>query len=256
MQTQLGNPDGAFSDAADGSLSTRSRLAAEISTEADAQLLSVAARRGAVGAKALGAPAAEYLRQIENEIPFLRRAVRRWHRDPSDADDLVQDTLARALANAHLWQPGTNLRAWLYTIMRNEFFARTARSNRSASALRDVAATDPGPAADVGELRLILRDLGEALRRLPANQRSAVLLIGVQEKSYDEAAQTMGTTVASVRSHLARGRERLRAGVQGSDARLVFGPRPAAVPATAALTVRFVPLVFVLLSTGRFLKFY
>ena len=57
--------------------------------------------------------------QIENEIPFLRRAVRRWHREQADADDLVQDTLLRALASAHLYQPGSDLRAWLFTIMRN-----------------------------------------------------------------------------------------------------------------------------------------
>src|SRR5437870_3633744 len=54
--------------------------------------------------------------RIEAEIPFLRRAVRRWCREAADADDLVQDTLLRALASAHLWQPGSNLRAWLVTI--------------------------------------------------------------------------------------------------------------------------------------------
>src|SRR5215211_5333252 len=60
--------------------------------------------------------------QIEAEIPFLRQAARRWrHRETADADDLVQDTLIRALANAHLWEPGTNLRAWLVTIMHNQF---------------------------------------------------------------------------------------------------------------------------------------
>src|SRR5712691_2618807 len=59
--------------------------------------------------------------QIEAEIPFLQRVVRRWYREAADADDLVQDTLLRALASAHLWQPGSNLRAWLVTIMRNQF---------------------------------------------------------------------------------------------------------------------------------------
>ena len=68
-----------------------------------------------------------FSRQIENEIPFLRRAARRWHREPADLDDLVQDTLAQALANQHLWQPGTDLRGWLYTIMRNRFLASVTR---------------------------------------------------------------------------------------------------------------------------------
>src|SRR6266478_9246594 len=70
----------------------------------------------------------EFLRQIEAEIPFLKRTVRRWHREKADADDLVQDTLVQALANAHLWQPGSDLRAWLYTIMRNRFLAGANRS--------------------------------------------------------------------------------------------------------------------------------
>jgi RNA polymerase sigma-70 factor, ECF subfamily len=192
---------------------------------------------------------AEFARQVEREIPFLRSRARRWYREGADIDDLVQDTLVQALANAHLWQPGSDLRAWLYTIMRNRFLAGMNRSNRSASALKEVAAADPPPAAHASELRLLLRDLGDALRRLPANQRSAVLLIGVQEKSYDEAAQTMGMTVPAVRCHLARGRDRLRAAVRGSDTRPVFGSRPAA-------TVRIIPLVLVLVDAGRLIKFY
>src|SRR6266705_7185034 len=79
-------------------------------------------------------------RQIEREIPFLQRTVRRWHREKADADDLVQDTLLQALANAHLWQPGSDLRAWLYTIMRNRFLAGVAKSTRSAATLEQIAA--------------------------------------------------------------------------------------------------------------------
>jgi RNA polymerase sigma-70 factor (ECF subfamily) len=171
------------------------------------------------------APSAEFLQQIETEIPFLRRTVRRWHRDAADADDLVQDTLAQALANAHLWQPGTDLRAWLFTIMRNRFLAMTARSARAALAAESIAAADPGPPAAAAELRLILRDLAAALRRLPSNQRSAVLLIGVEGKSYDEAASSMGTSIGAVRSHLMRGRDRLKAMLRGSDARPPFATR-------------------------------
>jgi len=169
---------------------------------------------------------AEFARQVEQEIPFLRRAARRWHREKADADDLVQDTLVQALANAHLWQAGTDLRGWLYTIMRNRFLAVVNRSNRSATALEEIAAAEPPPATHMAELRLLLRDLGAALRRLSANQRSAVILIGVQGKSYDEAAQSMGTSVGAVRSHLARGRVRLKTAMNGSDTRPPFAPRP------------------------------
>src|SRR5690242_7896460 len=129
-------------------------------------------------------PSAEFKRQIESEIPFLRRTVRRWHREPADADDLVQDTLVQALANEHLWQPGTDLRAWLYTIMRNRFLAGANRSSRSASVLKEVADAEPPSTAHASEFRLLLRDLGAALRRLSSNQRSAVLLIGVEGQSY------------------------------------------------------------------------
>ncbi len=184
--------------------------------------------------KAAQANPPEFSQQIQNEIPFLRRAARRWHRDKADADDLVQDVLVRALANAHLWQPDSDLRAWLYTIMRNRFLAEVARSSRSASALKESAFAAPASATQASEVRLLLRDLGAALRRLPSNQRSAVILIGVQEKSYSEAAQRMGISAGAVRSHLARGRERLRMAVRGSDTRSPFVARSiAAVPPIA-----------------------
>jgi RNA polymerase sigma factor (sigma-70 family) len=177
---------------------------------------------------------AEFAGQIEQEIPFLRRAVRRWHREKADVDDLVQDTLLQALANRHLWQPGTDLRGWLYTIMRNRFLAGANRSARSSAALQEIAMADPPPATPASELRLLLRDLGAALRRLSANQRSAVILIGVQGKSYDEAAESMGTSVGAVRSHLARGRVRLKTAMNGSDSRPPFAARPPAAEPEAA----------------------
>jgi RNA polymerase sigma-70 factor (ECF subfamily) len=164
----------------------------------------------------------DFQAHLEAEIPFLRRAGRRWVRQPADLDDLVQDTLVQALASAHLWQPGTDLRGSLYTIMRNRFLAGVARTARSAAALEVIAAAEPGPGAPASELRLLLRDLAAAVRRLPSNQRSAVMLIGVESKSYVEAAQLMSTSVGAVRSHLARGRDRLRTAVRGSDARSPF----------------------------------
>jgi RNA polymerase sigma factor (sigma-70 family) len=179
-------------------------------------------------------PPPDFVRRIEDEISFLRRAARHWHREKADAEDLVQDTIVQALANAHLWQPGSDLRGWLYTLMRNRFLAVVTRSNRSAAALQQMAAAQERPATGSSELRLILRDLYAALRRLPSNQRSAVLLIGVEGKSYNEAAQRMGTSVGAVRSHLARGRDRLRTAVQGPETRPPFAPRLAATTSAAA----------------------
>src|SRR5260370_15526086 len=84
----------------------------------------------------------DFSRRIEDEIPFLRRTVRRWHREKADADDLVQDTLVRALTNADLWQSGTNLRGWLFAIMRNQFLAGIGKSNRLTSVLQSFAEAD------------------------------------------------------------------------------------------------------------------
>jgi len=169
-------------------------------------------------------------RQIENEIPFLRRAVRRWHREQADADDLVQDTLVRALANAHLYEPGSDLRAWLFTIMRNQFLAGAAKANRFISMLRVFAETDHGAGGDPSETRLVLRDVAGALRRLPSKQRVAVMLACVDGKSYEEVAEAMGLSVSAVRCHLARGRNRLRTAMEADQPRSLFALRPAKQP--------------------------
>ena len=168
----------------------------------------------------------QFWRQIETEMPFLQRTVRRWHRQQADADDLVQDTLVRALANAHLWQPGSDLHAWLFAIMRNQFLAIAVRSSRWAAALQSLAEDDLGAAPDPRETRLVLRDVQAALRRLPGNQRQAVRLVGIEGKSYEEAARIMGLSVGAVRSHLARGRERLRAVMRAGDDGSLFSPHP------------------------------
>jgi RNA polymerase sigma-70 factor (ECF subfamily) len=178
---------------------------------------------------------AEFLRQLEEEIPFLRQIARRWYRANADAEDLVQETLVYALADAQLWQPDSELRAWLFRVMRNRFLKAAAKSKRLASAQECIAATPLAPVTNTGELRLIFRDLYAALRRLPDSQRSAVILIGIEGKSYAAAAQRMGISVGAVRSHLMRGRDRLKAAVRGTEARLPFATQaartlPAAVP--------------------------
>jgi RNA polymerase sigma-70 factor (ECF subfamily) len=172
--------------------------------------------------------------QIENEIPFLRRAVRRWHREQADADDLVQDTLVRALASAHLYQPGSDLRAWLFTIMRNQFFAGAAKANRFISMLRVFAEADHGAGGDPSETRLVLRDVAGALRRLPSKQRIAVMLACVEGKSYEDVAEAMGLSVSAVRCHLARGRNRLRTAMEADQPRSLFALRSVKQPPTPA----------------------
>jgi len=173
--------------------------------------------------------------QIEAEIPFLRRVVRRWHREAADAEDLVQDTLLRALANAHLWQPGSNLRAWLVTVMRNQFLATRVRAQRWSDPAEIIDVTDHRACADI-EARLTLRDVERAFRRLPAKQRSAVLHAGIEGKSYREVAGMMGLSVDAVRCHLARARDQLRAAVYRRDETTWIRPamaRPRSVPPAA-----------------------
>lgn len=181
------------------------------------------------GAAAEVLASAEFCREVADQLPFLRALVRRWQRDQASADDLVQDTVLQALANRHLWQPGSNLRAWLVTIMRNRFLASVARSSRWASALAMFAATDSGSARDPHEARLTLRDVERALGRLPSKQRAAILSIGVEGKSYEEVARMMATSVGAVRCHLSRGRDRLRTAVYAGGEASPLASRPGAV---------------------------
>lgn len=163
--------------------------------------------------------------RIEKELPFLRQIVRRWHRDKANADDLVQDTVLRALANAHLWEPGSNLRGWLVTIMRNQFLATGAKSKRAAELLATIADRDLR-VPDISGARLLLRDVNRALPRLPAVQRTILVAVGIEGKSYSEVADVLGLSVGAVRCHLARARERLRAAIDGGRETTPFGPRP------------------------------
>ena len=118
-------------------------------------------------------------------------------------------------------------------IMRNQFLAGIGKSNRLGAVLRSFAEADRSRAPDPREARLVLRDVGGALDRLPRKQRTAVLLAGVEGKSYDEVAQAMGLSVGAVRCHLARGRERLRAETNGAEDNAPRTRRPAPVPSPA-----------------------
>jgi RNA polymerase sigma-70 factor (ECF subfamily) len=173
----------------------------------------------------------EFRRRVEEELPYLRRAARHWQREKAGAEDLVHDTVLRALANAQLFEAGSNLRAWLLTIMRNRFFASAAASSRWVAMPNGVAEAYGDAAPHPSDGRLQLRDLERALGRLPQKQRAAVLAVGRDGQSYAEAARAMGTTVAALRCHLKRARDRLRAAVEGRDERTWFAvPTPPIVP--------------------------
>ena len=142
-------------------------------------------------------------------IPHLRRYARALTGDYAAAEDLVQDTLERAWKRMSLWRPGSNLRAWLFTIMHNLYINQIKARARGARQNVDPENLD-APAAAAQEDRLELRDLNRALQRLPHEQREVVLLIGLEQMSYEEAARVLGIPLGTVMSRLYRGREQLR----------------------------------------------
>lgn len=169
----------------------------------------------------------DFSRQVEAELPFLLRAVRRWHREKASAEDLVQDTVLQALANRHLWQPGSNLRGWLLTIMRNQFLAAIVKSKRATEMLRLIEDANPACPADPGEPRLLLRDVDRALQCLPKTQRTVLSAIVIEGKPHEDVAHMLGISVGAVRCHLVRGRERLRTAVRGDHRPRPFARRNA-----------------------------
>jgi RNA polymerase sigma-70 factor, ECF subfamily len=152
---------------------------------------------------------AEIRSLIANEIPRLRRYARALVRNQETADDLVQDTLVRALSKIHLWQPGTDLRAWLFTLMHNQYVNFVRRAVREGSQTSLDAAIDLGHQANQ-QTSLTLRDLQSALDKLPDEQRQVVLLIGLEGMRYEEVAEILDVPVGTIRSRLSRAREALR----------------------------------------------
>ena len=147
---------------------------------------------------------------IEAEIPRLRRYARALTRDVVSADDLVQDCLTRALGKLHLWQDGSDLRAWLFTILHNQYVNHIRRAVREGAAVA-LNETEPmlSRAPQQGK-RLELRDLERAINQLPEEQRSVILLVGLEGMRYEEVAAVLDVPVGTIRSRLSRGREALR----------------------------------------------
>jgi RNA polymerase sigma-70 factor (ECF subfamily) len=146
---------------------------------------------------------------LEEQIPRLRRYARALTRDVNRADDLVQSCLVRAIAKQHLWERGTNLRAWLFTILHNQHVNDVRHSIREGSTVElDEAPqlTTQGNAIP----SLELRDLERAIGKLPSEQRQVILLVGLEGMAYEEVATVLDVPVGTVRSRLSRGRDQLR----------------------------------------------
>lgn len=154
------------------------------------------------------------------QIPGLRRYARVLTGDAWAADDLVQDTLERACSKWRLWTAGSNLRAWLFTLMHNQFANQVRHSMRQSNTGRMVDMEDVKDeliATDTG-LDMAL-DLHRCLMRLPQDQRAVLLLVSLEDMSYDEVARITGVPVGTVMSRLSRARTRLRELMEGNPDR-------------------------------------
>lgn len=147
-------------------------------------------------------------RSLLSELPRLRRYARALVCERAAADDLVQDTLERAWSRLAQWRPGGDLRAWLFSIMHN---LRVDQLRRPGLTLQPCDGELPEmPVRATQSDHLELGDLAAALERLPEEQRAVLLLVALEEMTYEEVAGTLGIPLGTVMSRLARGRERLR----------------------------------------------
>ena len=148
-------------------------------------------------------------------IPSLRRYARGLVSDADRADDLVQDTLERAWSRFSMWQRRSEVRAWMFGIMHNHFVDRLrAQSSRPEDCVGDDLPELPQRAQQADGLEV--RDLDRLLQRLPAEQREVLLLVSVEELSYQEVAGITGVPVGTVMSRLSRARARLRDELTGA----------------------------------------
>jgi len=156
--------------------------------------------------------------ELELHIASMRRYAHALARDRSDADDLVQEALMRAVARADTFKTGTNLRAWLFTILHNVHVNRVrGRSSRG----------DEVPLEDVEDRLVVpprqeeaveLREMMRVVRSLPDEQRGVLLLVAVEGLKYDEVAKVLGVPIGTVMSRLSRAREAVRTRLAGGDA--------------------------------------
>ena len=152
-------------------------------------------------------------RQLLTWLPRLRRYARALAGNRDDADDLVQDTLERAWAKSVLWRGVADMRAWLFGIMHNLHVDAVRRPKLATVAIDDD--TPEVAVAPTQSERLAVLDLQAALDLLPIEQKQIVLLVALEDMAYAEVAETLGIPIGTVMSRLSRGRERLRALMEG-----------------------------------------
>ena len=158
-------------------------------------------------------PGADPREEIIEHLPSLRAFALSLCRDGTLADDLVQDTLLKAWQKFHLYEPGTRLRAWLFTILRNGFYSSQRKRGREV-ADADGALTEQLASKPHHDGHLAMAELSAALDRLPAEQREALILVGALGFSVEEAAATCGCAPGTIKSRANRGRRAIAAILQ------------------------------------------
>jgi len=151
----------------------------------------------------------EFTVRVNELIPRLRRYARALTGERMAADDLVQDTLERAWTKLHLWRTGSDLRAWLFTIMHNVHVNQMRSRAATATLPLDDDMPDAPSRATQADM-LEVRDIDSALRRLPVEQLEVLLLVTLEHMSYQETANALGIPIGTVMSRLSRARNRLR----------------------------------------------
>jgi RNA polymerase sigma-70 factor (ECF subfamily) len=163
------------------------------------------------------APSARFTRDLIGFLPALKAFAISLTGRSDRADDLVQETVMKAWAAAASFQEGTNMKAWLFTILRNIALTQFSRAKREVEDVDDkIAAAVPSPGEQEG--KIAMNEMHAALAKLPADQREAVILVGAAGFSYEEAAEMCGVALGTLKSRVSRGRVALAAILYGSEA--------------------------------------
>lgn len=166
--------------------------------------------------RAKGDPDAQFKSDLLDLIPFLRAFARSLCGNQETADDLAQETLVKAWQARNMFAPGTNLKAWLFTILRNQFYSDRRRAWRQAPWDQDAAERIPGSSAEQS-WAAELSDTARALSQLSDEQREALILVGAGGFSYEDAAAICHCAVGTVKSRVARARKSLLSLLEGND---------------------------------------
>lgn len=152
----------------------------------------------------------QFKRELAELIPVLRAFARSLCNDPSSADDLVQEALLKAWKSRRRFEPGTNLKAWTFVILRNHFYSEMRRAWRRVP--WDAEKAERALVADGNQEAVHdLDELRRALAQLPVKQREALVLVGAAGLAYEEAAAICGCAVGTIKSRVSRGRRALEA---------------------------------------------